>query len=317
MKLESVSTQMNKSQEFCQHQELSHSAMQGLVKNENKIKIVLILTLVTMVIEIISGVLTSSVALLADGWHMGSHSGALFVAFLSYRLSRSPFISSKLNFGGGKFLPLGAYTNALLLGVVAFFMIYESIERLVNPRAILFNEAIGITLFGLVINLICAWLLKDEPHAHEDHDHKHHHAQDAKDINMHGAYIHVIADALTSVLALGALALGKVYNITQLDSVAGLIGAFLILKWAYGLLRQSAAELLDSYMQELHPEKIKDLFLNTDVSILDLHVWKVAPGQNHCELVVASVEGKGVEYYKEVIQRHFPIHHIIVEERVK
>jgi len=290
------------------------------LKNENKIKFVLLLTVVTMILEITTGMWTSSMALLADGWHMGSHAGALFITFLSYRLARSSFTLSKLNFGGGKFLPLGAYSNALLLGVIAFFMIYESIERLIFPRSILFNEAIIVAFFGLFINILCAYLLKEDSHSHahlhiHDHGPKHDHQHHSKDLNLHAAYIHIIADALTSVLAIVALFLGKYYSLFWMDAVAGLLGAVLILKWSYGLLKDSAVELLDGYVHELHPEKIKNLFLNDDVQILDIHVWKVAPGRHHCEMIVATKLVKGVEYYKELIQKNFPIQHIIVEEK--
>mgnify|MGYP003587899137 CR=1 FL=1 len=174
--------------------------------NEKKILWVIGLTLITMIAEIIFGHITGSMALLADGWHMGSHVGALGISWLAYRLARSSKMKENFSFGTGKFVPLAGYTSALLLGVVAILMVIESIERLMNPTQIDFMMAIFVAVIGLIVNLVSALILKDS-HTHEDHeeDHDHHHTHDH---NHESALMHVIADAFTSVLAITTLLFG-------------------------------------------------------------------------------------------------------------
>ncbi|NCB55773.1 MAG: cation transporter, partial [Epsilonproteobacteria bacterium] len=200
-----------------------------------------LLTFTMMIFEIVGGLYFNSMALLADGWHMSSHALALGMAFTAYVMATKYAHDFRFNFGTYKIEVLGGYTSAILLLVVAFFMAYHSIERLFNPVQIAYQEAIVIAVFGLIVNLICAWLLKDDHHHGHDH-HEHHHRHD---MNLKAAYLHVLADALTSVLAIVALLGGMLWGANWLDPVMGIVGSVLVFIWAVGLIKQSGKILLD------------------------------------------------------------------------
>ncbi len=298
-------------------------------ENERKTFWVVIITLVMMVIEIVAGHLTQSMALLADGYHMASHAGALGIAFLVYKMAKSEKIRNKLSFGTGKLLPLGGYTSAIGLGMVALWMIAESIERFLNPTPIQFNEAIGIAVIGLVINIICAFILGSEGHSH-DHEHKHshdhddhshnhdhnhaHHNKKVEDHNHKSALVHVITDALTSVLAIVALIFGKYFALNWLDPLMGILGAVIIFRWAYGLCVDTGKELLDAQSKEINVDDVKNKIEQTGVQILDLHIWKVGPSNHACQMVVKTSNKKGSHFYKQFLSDSLGAVHLVVEE---
>ena len=285
--------------------------------NEKRTIFVVALTFITMVVEIFYGYKTGSMALLADGWHMASHVGALGISVIAYRLARSERLNSQFTFGAGKFIPLGGYTSALMLGLVAIFMGVESVQRFLNPEAINFTTAIGVSILGLVVNLASAVLLSgDHGHHHHDHsqesDHKHVH-----DHNHQSALVHVIADAFTSVLAIIALLLGKYYGWYWADPVMGVVGSFVILKWAYNLSKATVWELLDGNSLLIKSESIKSLFSEDEkIEISDLHIWRIAPSAHACEMIIYSHKQRGSDYYREIVLNKFPIEHLIIEERI-
>jgi cation diffusion facilitator family transporter len=296
--------------EYHNHDYVIHDSKIG--KNEKRTIFVVILTFITMIVEVAFGYLTGSMALLADGWHMGSHVGALGISVIAYRLAKSRRMNSKFSFGAGKFIPLGGYTSAMMLGAVALLMGIESLQRFMNPQVISFNTAILVSVVGLVINILSALLLWDS------HDHGHHenaHKDHVHDHNHRSALIHVIADAFTSLLAIVALFLGKYFGWNWADPLMGIVGAIVILKWAHGLMKKTSWELLDGKSTLISERKIRDLFIeDTNISILDLHIWRIAPSAHACELVVKTAELKGSEYYKKKIIKEYSVEHFIVEE---
>lgn len=265
-------------------------------KGEQRTKQVLVLTFLTMVLEITAGVLFGSMALLADGWHMGTHVAAFMIAIIAYRYSRVHAHDQTFAFSVGKVGVLGGYTSSVVLGVVALIMLIESGQRIVHPHIIRFDEAITVAGFGLFINLVCALLLKDHQH---DHTHDHNHAHDH---NLKAAYLHVLADALTSVLAIIALVLGKYYGWSWLDPVMGIVGALIITHWSYSLMKETSPVLLDESIALKHTLAIKEkIESDADNRISDLHIWRV--GSNHFAIIVSIVSHnpKAPEYYKELL----------------
>lgn len=284
--------------------------------NERRTIFVVILTFITMAVEISYGYITGSMALLADGWHMASHVGALSISVMAYRLARSEKINSNFSFGAGKLIPLGGYTSALMLGLVAIFMGVESIERFLNPQSINFSTAISVSIIGLVVNVLSVVLLWDS-HEHHHHENENHHdSGHVHDHNHKSALVHVIADAFTSVLAIVALILGKQLGWQWADPVMGIVGSIVILKWAYSLCKATIWELLDGSSKLITKDDIKNLFSNEKgIEITDLHIWRIAPNAHACELMVFNNDPKGTEYYRTRILNEFPIEHLIVEER--
>jgi cation diffusion facilitator family transporter len=286
--------------------------------NQRKTTIVVVLTTIMMVVEIAAGYLTGSMALLADGWHMASHAGALSIALIAYRLAKSETMKKHFSFGPGKFIPLGGYTSAVALAIVAFLMIIESFFRLINPTDIQFSEAIAVAVVGLVVNVASALILShDHGHGH-GHDHHHGHGHEHHhDHNLRSAYIHVIADALTSVLAIIALTIGLFYNTIWLDPLMGIVGAVVILKWAYNLCKETGWELLDGHSKSIDHQKITQLIKDNDAHVLDFHSWKIAPGANACILSVETAERRGSIFYHDLVKENFHIHHLTIEEHVR
>jgi len=291
-------------------------------KNEKRTLFVVVLTFLTMFLEIVAGHLTSSMALLADGWHMASHAGALFISFLAYRLGRSKSFNNKFSFGAGKMVPLGGYSSAILLGVIAVLMGYHSVMRLFEPLEIAYREAIIIASIGLLVNIASAFILSVGGH-HHHHDEEGHHGHDhdhskkhVHDHNLRSAYIHVIADALTSVFAIVALIFGSLYGAAWLDPVMGIVGSIIILKWAYNLCRDTVWELLDGHPSSIDRDKIREHVEEKGVEVSDLHVWRVAPKAYACELVVTSSEQRGTEVFRELLVRRFGFENVVVEERI-
>lgn len=266
-----------------------------IAHNEKRTLWVVLLTALMMIVEIVAGYATGSMALLADGYHMASHAGALGIAYFVYRLARSNKFKGKLNFGTGKLLPLGGYTSAVGLGIIAIWMAFESVLRLMHPVSIEFNEAIAIAGVGLLVNIASAGILgfhHHDHHGHDDHhdrdgdEHGHHHQHEVNDHNHRSALIHVLADALTSVTAIVALVIGKYYSAIWLDPLMGLVGSAVILKWAYSLCSDTAWELLDGYAKKVSLDSIKSNLEKDGHRVLDLHAWNCGPSNVVCILAV-------------------------------
>jgi cation diffusion facilitator family transporter len=283
---------------------------------ERRTRQVVWLTAAMMVVEIIAGTLLNSMALLADGWHMSSHALALGVSAGAYALSRRFAADRRFAFGTWKIEVLGGYTSAVFLMGVAGYMGFESVTRLVHPALIQFDEAIPVAALGLVVNVVSAWLLST---GGQDHDHDpHHHADVAHghrhDLNLRSAYIHLVADAATSVLAIIALVSGKYFGILWLDPVMGLAGTALVGSWAWSLLRTSGRVLLDAEMDAPVVQEIQDVLgaLSEDVVLRDLHVWRVGKGKYACIVSLSAVDVTPA-HVRERLARHEGLVHVTVE----
>jgi cation diffusion facilitator family transporter len=302
-------------------------------RNQRRTRWVVVLTSLTMVLEITVGTISGSMALTADGWHMATHAGALLIALLAYRLARSQRLSRHFSFGAGKLIPLGGYTSAVILAIVALLIMIESASRLANPVPINYDEAIAIACFGLLVNLLSVAILHERHghghgHGHDhdhdhDHDHEHEHAHGKQrkrrhvhDHNLRSAFLHIAADALTSVLAITALALGKLYHVGWLDPVIGIVGGFVILAWAFFLVRDTGWELLDGHSRTVDWKRLRRRIESDGARILDFHVWRIAPQAIACELVVGAKKPRGSDHYRDILKTEFAVQHAIVEERV-
>ena len=275
---------------------------------------VLLLTITMMIFEVVAGVIFGSMALLADGWHMGTHAAAFMITIFAYRFARKHAASPAYAFGTGKVSVLGGFASAVALTVVALVMLAESAQRLFNPHVIHFNEAIGVAVIGLLVNIISAFLLQDH-HVHEAHDHdheRHHHHH--HDHNLKAAYLHVLADALTSVLAIIALLSGKYFGWNWLDPVMGIVGAAVIARWSYGLLQETGPVLLDESIDEqyraLIRQRIED---DADNRVTDLHVWRVGPVHYAVILSLVTQYPKPPEHYKALLAGLDRLAHITIE----
>lgn len=286
-------------------------------KGEKRTQYVLVLTAITMVVEITAGSVYGSMALLADGWHMGTHVAAFFIAVFAYRYARKHAQNPAYAFGTGKVNVLGGFASATALAVVALVMLVESLQRMFVPHAIHFDEAIFVACIGLLINVVSAFLLKHDHspthhdgHHHQHADHHHHH----HDHNLRAAYLHVLADAMTSVLAIAALVSGKYLGWNWLDPVMGIVGAIIITRWSYGLLKQTGPILLDASIEEDYKKAIRDSIENdADNRVSDIHVWKV--GANHYAAIIALVTHypNSTEYYKNLLRHFHRLSHITIE----
>ncbi|WP_115051040.1 CDF family Co(II)/Ni(II) efflux transporter DmeF [Xanthomonas arboricola] len=286
-----------------------------------------ILTVVMMVVEIVGGWMLNSMALLADGWHMSSHALALGLALFAYRFARRNAGDLRFSFGTWKVEVLGGYTSAMLLLGVAGLMALQSVERLFSPRPIQYQEATVIAVIGLLVNLICAWWLRDShghthghhhghDHAHDGHGHGHHHDGHA-DLNLRAAYLHVVADAATSVLAIVALLAGMYWGVRWLDPVMGMVGAVLITVWAWGLLRSTARVLLDAEMDAPVVAEVKQVIagLPQVIAIGDLHVWRVGSDRYACVVSLVTAADIDADLVRAALQIHEELVHITVELR--
>lgn len=287
---------------------------------EKSTRLVMFLTLVMMVAEIIAGYYYGSMALLADGWHMSTHALALGLSVGAYVLARKYASDGRFAFGTWKIEVLGGYTSALFLLAVAGFMFYQSTERLFSPVQIHYDEAIFIAVLGLVVNLASAWLLggdhhHDHHHGHGHHDHHHHEDEHHHDLNLRSAYMHVLADAATSVLAIVALIAGKVWGASWLDPVMGIVGGALVSVWAFGLLRDTGRVLLDAHMDDPVVEEIREVIaeVDPDAKITDLHVWRVGKGKYSVILSLQSTNGMSPTQFRDALSIHEELVHITVE----
>jgi cation diffusion facilitator family transporter len=280
-------------------------------RGERNTRRVVVLTVLMMSVEIVSGMAFGSMSLLADGWHMGTHAMALGITVFAYYYARRHAANPAYSFGTGKVGVLGGYTSAVILGVVAFLMAVESIQRLLVPIRIQFNEAIGVAVLGLAVNIVSAWLLQDQhEHHHEDFPEKVH----RHDHNLYAAYLHVIADALTSVLAIVALLAAKTFGWIWMDPLMGIVGAILITRWSAGLLKATGVILLDSGVSRETIEKIKTAVeSDCDNRVSDIHVWPLGSGQLAAIISIVTHYPKTAEYYKSLLAGFDRLDHITVE----
>jgi cation diffusion facilitator family transporter len=295
----------------------SHRFDEGNPLAEKSTLRVAVLTAVMMVIEILGGWHYNSMALLADGWHMSSHTLALCLSVFAYVYARKYAHDPRFSFGTWKIEVLGGYTSAIFLVMVAGLMVYQSVERLISPSPIHYDQAIVIAIVGLLVNLASAWLLKDgHHHDHGHHDHTHSHdGHGHQDFNLRSAYMHVLADAATSVLAIIALFGGKIWGASWLDPVMGLVGAVLVSLWAYGLLRDTSRMLLDAEMNAPVVDEIREAIAASPIKVQlnDLHVWRVGKGKFACILSLATDNEVSPEYFKQQLSIHEELVHISIE----
>lgn len=289
--------------------ELSHDHIfLGAAHDENARRTlwVVALTAAMMIGEIVAGYLTGSMALLADGFHMATHAGALSVAAAAYAYAKRHAGSSRFSFGTGKVGDLAGFASALVLGLIALGIGVESVLRLFQPIQVAFGTATWIAFVGLGVNVASALLLSGG-HAHghhHDHDHHHGHAK-GRDNNLRSAYIHVIADALTSVLAIAALLSGRYLGWVWMDPVMGIVGGIVIARWSWTLMRDTAAVLLDTADEHVEDEVRELVEAPGDARITDLHVWRVGP-----EAHAAIVEVTGAASTAAIRKRLGPVHEI-------
>ena len=267
-----------------------------------------------MVVEIVSGYLFGSMALLADGWHMASHVAALGLAVFAYRYARLQSNNARFTFGAGKVSALGGYSSAILLALVAFLMMGESLHRLYQPVSIAYGEALLVTFAGMIVNLISVWLLRDDGHHHCHATGDGHTHQPRHDHNFQGAFMHVLADLMTSVLAIIALLAGYYLGWISLDPLIGIVGACVILYWAFGLLRASARTLLDAEdHSQLARAITQALESRPDHKVVDLHIWRISPATCGCIVSLVSHQPDSTESYKRQIATLGQLAHITVE----
>jgi cation diffusion facilitator family transporter len=280
---------------------------------ETRAKWAAIVTALFMVVEIVCGLAYQSMALLADGAHMATHVGALGLAAGAYWLARRHSGSGRFTFGSGKFGDLAAFASAIILGLTAIAVAVESIQRMVTPAQVQYGDALLIACIGLVVNLISALILKgDHSHAHS-HGHSHGH-----DNNMRAAYVHVLADAATSVLAIVALAAGYYFGLGILDPLCGLVGAIVIASWSYGLIRDSAMVLLDADADPGMSDEIRT-FLQSELKarIPDLLLWRLGPGHRGLIVSLISPDAISAEAVKATLRSRYPdLSHVTVEVAV-
>ncbi|MCH7423013.1 cation diffusion facilitator family transporter [Shewanella sp. MM_2022_3] len=318
-----------------------------------------------MVAEIVAGTIYGSMALLADGWHMGTHAAAFMITLFAYSYARKHANDPAFAFGTGKVSVLGGYTSAIALGLVALIMLIESGMRLINPENIHFNEAIFVALIGLSVNVLSVFLLKDHhshdhghshghshgnthahdhddenddhkahqdnhcchghdhhaadhdhdhDHDHDDHSHNHAHGHSGHDHNLRAAYFHVLADALTSVLAIAALLFGKYMGLTWLDPIMGIVGAIIISRWSWGLIQQTSPILLDGGVNAALQRKVRETIEAVpDHQVADLHIWRVSADHHAIMLSIVSHSPKEASYFNQLLTKFPELSHITIE----
>ena len=267
--------------------------------------IVIAITSSMMLVEIVAGLAFGSMALLADGLHMGSHTIALSINAFAYVYARHNANNERYSFGTGKVNTLGGYTGAILLAVVASMMAWESVERLIAPISIAFNQAIIVAVLGLVVNGASVFILGiNQGHEHEHHRHDH---------NLRSAYFHVLADAITSLLAIFALLVGKYFGAVWMDSVMGVVGAALVARWSLGLLKSTGVILLDQQSSKETQDSIRKTIENDDNRIVDLHLWAVGPDIYSAVISIVSRSPQQPEYYKSLLANDLTLDHVSIE----
>ncbi len=288
-------------------------------RNERRTRLVIALTVTMMVGEIIAGTVYGSMALVADGWHMATHASAMLITAFAYFYARRNAHNPRFTFGTGKMGDLAAFASAIVLALIALMIGWQSLIRLENPIPIHFAEAIAVAALGLAVNIASAWLLRDDHrhHAHEhhhEHHHDHGHNMKGRDHNLRAAYIHVIADALTSVLAIIALTAGSLYGWVWLDPTIGIIGALVIANWSWGLIRDAGRVLLDYVpSSEDLPDEIRAAVETDKDRITDLHVWQLGPGHHGAIVAIVSDTPMAPSCYREKLTHLQALSHITIE----
>ncbi|WP_029075777.1 CDF family Co(II)/Ni(II) efflux transporter DmeF [Kaistia adipata] len=303
-------------------------------RNQRRTMIVVAITAATMVAEIVAGYAYGSMALLADGFHMSTHAGALLIAALAYRYARRHAHDPAFTFGTGKIGDLAGFASAVILGVIALLIAADSLWRLAHPVAIDFKPAIVVAILGLAVNLISAALLHDGPHhghdhGHHDHDHDqhdhdhhaphehdhhaHHDHRHGRDHNLRAAYLHVLADALTSVLAIAALVAGLWLGLVWLDPAIGLLGAMMIASWSIQLMRDSGRILVDAVPDRALQNALRARIEATGARITDLHLWRVGPGHNAAVISLAAAAPQTPDQYRSALAGLRGLSHVTVE----
>lgn len=282
---------------------------------ERRAHYVLLLTAVTMVVEVVAGSVYGSMALLADGWHMGTHVAAFLIAIFAYRYARNHASDPRYAFGTGKVNVLGGFASAIALAVVALIMGLESLHRFVEPQMIHFDESIIVAVIGLAVNVASMLMLKDHHHHHhhgeahdEAHSHEHH------DHNLKAAYLHVLTDAMTSLFAIFALLLGKYLGLHWLDPLMGIVGAVIITRWSLGLLKESSPILLDASIgRDYQGEVVKAIESDSDNRIADIHIWKV--GAHHYAAAISLVTHfpRPAAHYRALLSPFDKLSHVTIE----
>ena len=293
----------------------SHDFAVQNTKGERRTYYVLVLTFITMLVEIVAGTVYGSMALLADGWHMGTHVAAFMIAIFAYRYARKNARNPAFSFGTGKVNALGGFASAIALAVVALVMLIESLQRVFEPHTIHFNEAIIVAVIGLLVNIVSAWLLKD------DHSHSHHHIDthnddhhEHHDHNLRAAYAHVLADAMTSVLAIIALVAGKFLGWNWFDPIMGIVGGIIITRWSYGLIKETSPLLLDASIAEDYISSIKQAIEDdNDNEITDIHVWKIGANDYAAIIALVTHTPNSTEYYKALLSDFDKLSHLTIE----
>jgi len=281
-----------------------------------------------MVVELVIGTLTHSMALTADGWHMATHAGALGMSALAYWFARTRSKAEAFSFGTGKVYALAGYTSAVVLGIVALLMFGESTRRLLNPEAIQFSQALPVAAIGLLVNLLSVKLLDADEHhvvkaahadeadeAHDDgpHDHANDLGHNHHDHNLRAAYMHVLADAFTSVLAISALLGGRYLGWRFLDPMMGIVGGIVILRWSVGLCRGAARQLLDMVPSPALAQAIRRKLEIGDDRVADLHLWDLAPGRRGCIVSIVSDKPQEIAVYRSRMEDFHDIAHLTIE----
>jgi|SRR6185369_9365564 len=293
-------------------------------KNERRTWAVVALTAVMMVAEIVGGTLFGSMAVVADGWHMSTHAGALTIAALAYRFARKHARNPRFSFGTGKLGELAAFTSAIILALIAIAIGYEAVWRFFQPVTIDFEAATWLAVVGLLVNLASAWLLFDKDHHHghahgrahshdHDHDHHGHHHHQAHDSNIRAAYVHVLADALTSVLAIVALLAGWLYGWVFMDPLMAVVGVCVILSWSIGLVRTAGMVLLDMVPDRHLAGHIRKRLEVDGDRVSDLHIWRLGPGHAGVIAAVVSDHPQRPAVYKERLADIEGLSHVTVE----
>ena len=280
-------------------------------RNERRTRIVIALCGAMMVAEIGGGILFRSMALVADGLHMSTHAAALLIAATAYAFARRRANDGRFTFGTGKFGDLAGFTSAIVLAMIALLIAWESVGRFINPLPIAFNEAIPIAALGLGVNLFSAWLLRDEhDHDHQKYGHDHHHS---RDLNLRAAYVHVLADAAVSILAVVGLVIAREVGWLWIDAVMGIIGAAVISNWALGLIRDAGSVLLDIRPDAELVRSVRECLERGSDRVADLHLWRVGPGHNAVVATIVSHEPQAPNFYKGRLANFPGLSHVTIE----
>ncbi len=310
--------------------DLGHAEPRSLARSEGNVRVVVGITFVTMIAEIAAGLVSHSKALEADGWHMGTHAGAIGLAALAYAFARSRANDTRFTFGAGKVHALAAWTNAIVLLAAALWMVGASVWRLFSPVEVNVGEALPIAVFGLLVNVASAWLLKpgDLPETMMGHDHDHGHAHehghatatgpvaahDDHDLNRKGAYLHVLMDMATSVTAILALIGVWAWRLDFLDPLMGMIGGAMVLRWGIGLLQEAGAQLLDVSPSSDELARVRTRLESIDdVRVADLHVWELGFGRRACMATVVTHSPREPALYRAAIREVIKVEHLTVE----